>query len=219
MSRQHSKIQLQDVYTNSELDIFAKFNSHKIGVIKSFDTAAQTAEIELVDIFVKENYDRKSGEASQPKYTALLVDCPVLVPCNNGKGITYPITAGDYCLVHFNDRDIDNWFAGANSSKPATPRMHHIADGIACVGIHNKANPIENYENNAVEVRFGESKISVAQKIKIENSAKSMATLLDKLILALTNLKVQDGTNELPVTAATITALNDIKAEFNELFE
>ena len=219
MSRQHSKIQLADLQTSVEMDLFAKFHSHKIGIIQSFNNENQTAEIQLVDIFVKDNYDRKEGVEKQPKYTTLLVDCPVSIPCNNGKGFTFPVQAGDYCLVHFNDRDIDNWFEGSNSSKPKTQRMHHIADGIAYIGIHSESNPIENYNEDAPEIRNGDSKIIVDEKISIKNAAHNLSTVLDNLIVALTTLKVQDGPTELPITAATLANLQQIQVELNELLE
>ena len=212
--RQITKPSLADLNNAQTRDIFLKFNCHRIGFIENFDPVAMTAKVKISDLAVKETYVGR-GWWEFP----LLVDCPVYMPMTNGKGITYPVSIGDSCIVLFNDRDIDNWFESGNINEPKTPRVHSISDGIVIIGLHSQAKPLENFNNNATEIRFGNTIVSLDDKIKIENSVKNLGVVLDNLIEALINLKVQHGATAYPVTVDTITALNDVKAEFNSLLK
>jgi hypothetical protein len=72
----------------------------------------------------------------------VLVDCPYFVLQGGGAYIDMPISAGDYCLVLFNDRDIDNWWSTANVADPASTRKHSFSDAIALVGLNPKTAPL-----------------------------------------------------------------------------
>ena len=68
------------------------------GIINSFDPATQTAVIQPA------LRRRVKGEAvSLP----LLYDVPVFFPGSRVSGITWPVAAGDECLVVFADASID----------------------------------------------------------------------------------------------------------------
>lgn len=204
---------LKDVLNSFSLDLFANFNCHRIGSIVSFNKDEQTARVQLTDKGVKATYD-----GVQYLTMPLLVDCPVYIPFQNGKGVTIPISAGDKCLVLFNDRDIDNWFSGNESTAPASSRMHHLGDGLVLVGFHNNANFIEDFNEEAVEIRFDESKIGVGEKIVIKNAAQDLKTLIDSLIDAIKALQVVDPiSGSLPVTPATTAALDVLKTQFGGL--
>ncbi len=65
----------------------------------------------------------------------LLVDCPYVVLSGGKSYIDMPIQAGDYCLVLFNDRNIDLWWKEETVGEPLNNRKHSLSDGIALVGI------------------------------------------------------------------------------------
>ena len=103
MSEQHlNPPDLEDLLKQHKNEIFATMNCIQIGKISSFDTSTQSAQVELQ---VKR---RISGETTIDY--PLLIDVPVIVVQGSGAYIEMPINEGDYCLVLFNDRDIDNWW-------------------------------------------------------------------------------------------------------------
>lgn len=54
-----------------------------------------------------------------------------------------PISIGDYALLIFSERCIDDWLVGnADNKAPREFRMHDYSDAIAIVGLNNIANAI-----------------------------------------------------------------------------
>ncbi len=140
-----------------------ELNCHHIATIQSFDTAAQTAK---ATVNYKRTYfepDPLSGEY-MPKQVdyAILVDCPVIFLGGGNAALTFPVAAGDECLVFFNDRDIDNWFSGSSSSSLATPRLHSYADAILLVGIRSLARVLPEFSSTDIELFNGTTKLSIA---------------------------------------------------------
>ena len=142
-------------------NVMANLNCHQVGEIVSFNANKQTAEIS-----VKMTYVVNDKIVEYP----LLIDCPCIV-LGGGKGrITFPISAGDGCLVLFNDRDIDNWYAGGQTMAPRTDRKHSFSDAIAIVGLHNAQNKISDYLTSGTELKYGNSTIKLEDnKVTITN--------------------------------------------------
>jgi len=136
---------LSKVLADKKDNIFSTLNCHHIGKIYSFDKTTQSAQVEIMVL-------RQLGD--QAKTYPLLIDIPVIFLQGGGSFIEFPIKKGDYCLVLFNDRDIDNWWTAENKSLPNTQRKHSIADGIAIVGINSKINPL-SLANDRVKINCG----------------------------------------------------------------
>ena len=111
-------------------DIFSTFHCIQIGKIEKVTPAEQTVEVTL-------QIRRPAADGSSAAIP-LLVDVPYFVLQGGGAYIDMPIAEGDYCIVLFNDRDIDVWWSTANMADPATSRKHDLSDGIAIVGINPK---------------------------------------------------------------------------------
>lgn len=124
---------MDDLLAALKNNIFATLNCINVGKINSYDTTTQSAKIELQMKRVKE-------DGTLVDYP-LLTDCPVIVLGGGGTFLDFPITAGDYCLVFFNDRNIDDWWTTGNVKEPKTKRKHNLSDGFALVGINTQANP------------------------------------------------------------------------------
>jgi hypothetical protein len=118
-----------DVLTELKDSMFANFNCVQIGKLTKINTD-QTCELEI-------QFLRTLQDGTTKKYP-LLVDCPYIVIGGGGAYLDMPISKGDYCLVLFSDRNIDDWWDTANVAVPADTRKHSISDGIALVGINPK---------------------------------------------------------------------------------
>ena len=115
------------------------FNCHSIGTIQSFDPVDQTATVNL-------NYKKISLYDGSIKDYQGLVKCPVVIINGGGAFLSFPIAAGDSCLVMFCDREIDTWWQYGGVNAPKSARIHDLNDGVALVGIRNSRNPIANYD-------------------------------------------------------------------------
>lgn len=147
-------------------DIMNSLNCHQVGEIVSFNSSTQTAEVQIKMLKMI------NGEL---KSYPILIDCPCVI-LGGGEGrITFPIQAGDSCLVLFNDRDIDNWYSGGQTMQPRTDRTHCFSDAIALVGIRNKQTQISDYLSNGAEFKYGSSTIKLENgKITVDNGSATI---------------------------------------------
>ena len=117
------------------------------GEIVSFNPEEQTAEARIM------MQRRKGGEILE---YPMLVDCPCVVLGGGDSRITFPIKAGDGCIVLFADRDIDSWYAEGKAMPPRTNRRHSISDAFILVGIRHRKNKISDYYADGMEIRQGD---------------------------------------------------------------
>jgi hypothetical protein len=100
------------------------------GIIQSFNASALTCTVQ----------PSISGKSRQPDGTVadvqlpLLQDCPVVFPGGGGCILTFPLAAGDECLVVFASRCIDSWWQLGGVKGQAEVRMHDLSDGFVIPG-------------------------------------------------------------------------------------
>lgn len=146
-------------------EVFASLNCHQLGTVVSFDAEKQTATVKINARRVV--YDKPQTEngvlQQQPRLLdyPILTDVPVFVASGGNARITFPVTAGDTCLVLFNDRDIDAWWSTGAVAAPNSSRMHSLSDGLALVGFRSLANKVEDYSATDAEFRFGDAFVSI----------------------------------------------------------
>ncbi|MDE2403042.1 MAG: hypothetical protein KGL90_15405 [Burkholderiales bacterium] len=119
------------------------------GLVVSFDASSMTAVIQPAIGGVQTD---QSGER-QATTLPLLADVPVVFPRGGGCTLTFPVTAGDECLVVFSSRPIDSWWQSGGVQRPADARMHSLADGFALVGPMSKAKAISAVSTSKVQLR------------------------------------------------------------------
>lgn len=129
-------------------------NCVRVGVIKAFDAAQQTATVQIAQQQVTSvKPDGTQTEAQFP----LLLEVPVAFPGGGGYTLTFPVHAGDECLILFNDRELDNWFIDGPGFAPSTPRVHDLSDGIAIVGLRSLPRKLAGVSTTAVQLRSDDS--------------------------------------------------------------
>ena len=155
-----SLLELQSKGTSRQI------NCHQVGEIVSFDPATQTAEVKVKMSFLL------NGEI---KEYPLLLDCPCIILAGGQGSVTFPIQAGDSCLVLFNDRDMDNWYSGGQTMPPRTDRLHDFSDAIALVGLRNKQNQISGYFAQGTEIKYADSTIKLEDgKVTVTNGTSAV---------------------------------------------
>lgn len=202
---------MRDLLNQHTQEVLLATNCHAIGTIQSFDPGTQTAE---VTINYKKTYFEYNKETKQ--YNSVLVDYPILlnVPVISLYGgnlrMTFPIKRGDTCKLYFNDRDIDNWFSGSNTSAVATPRIHSLSDAIAFVGLRSLNDALGDYDqyrlvlgDDHCTIKIGDAAGGSASTIEIKKADASLTVLL-----GASSIKLSNGTTFIEVDATKLALTN-----------
>lgn len=104
------------------------------GTIVKFDAASQTAQV-------------KVSTGDFPVISAV----PVVFEGAGGFAITFPVQAGDPCLLVFQDKSIDQWSEG-QSGTPTDPRTHSLMDVVAILGARSSSNKLTEFDSNRMVV-------------------------------------------------------------------
>lgn len=139
---------LEKVKTNS----VASARSALPGIIQSFDPDTVTCVVMLC---------AKSGSPApvedRSKRTSmdfpLLVDLPVVFPRGGGCTLTFPVKAGDECLVIFSDRSIDFWWQNGGVQEPADWRSHDLSDAFVIPGPQSQPTKISGISSTGAQLR------------------------------------------------------------------
>jgi phage baseplate assembly protein gpV len=125
---------------------------------------------------------------SVPTPTALpvLEDVPIHILGAGNFVVTVPIQAGDECVVLFADMCINAWWEKGDIQNQEDRRRHDLSDGIAIFGLKSQPNRITNYSTDKMQARS-----------------------LDGTVV------VELGTNEIAVTAPTVTINGSTKVEID----
>lgn len=184
----------------SNIALLAALNCHQWGTIVSFDPTKQTATVQLAAL-------RKVPEIVDgvptyvPKQYPLLTDVPVFVASGGTGHLTFAITAGDVCLVLFNDRDFDAFWSTGTVAPPASVRMHDLSDGLALVGFRPLTKLIAGYYTGGAELLGNGAKLRLSNKVSLASTLTDLQTVLKKAKDAMTALNGKTG----PSAATQIT--------------
>ncbi|ASN17760.1 translation initiation factor IF-2 [Pantoea ananatis] len=129
--------------------IFSMLRVSMPGIIESFDPIACTCSVQPA--LKGQGADALGNMKSAP--LPVLVDVPVIFPRGGGCTITFPVKAGDECLVVFSDRCIDFWWQNGGVQEPVDPRQHDLSDAFAFVGPQSQAQKISGISTTSVQVR------------------------------------------------------------------
>lgn len=182
---------------------FTKYslNCHQLGSIVSYDASSQTCEIEIGVL-------RKLPTGEEVKYPMLL-DVPVVILSGGGTSLTFPIEAGDKCVILFNDRDIDIFLEEDRIALPNSPRSHDYSDGIALIGIRTVSERTPTNED-AAQLH------TASKKVAILNDAQSLLPLIEGLIDLIKGITIGGGT---PIDGSAQAALELYKLQFQLLLD
>ncbi|HHX0704379.1 TPA: Gp138 family membrane-puncturing spike protein [Klebsiella pneumoniae] len=146
------------------------------GIIQSFDPDAVTA---VVQPAIKGAEKDESG-AEVSVNLPLLVDVPVLFPRGGGCTLTFPVKAGDECLVIFADRCIDFWWQSGGIQEPVDERMHDLSDAFCIVGPQSQAKKIGGISTTAAQLRTDDGsafiEVAAGNDVTVKTSGKLTAS-------------------------------------------
>lgn len=123
-----------DMLNRVKYDVSREINCHLICKIESIDAATNT-------ITCSSAFKRRLSDDTELAYP-LFVDVPLFILSGGDSFLFIPPKVGDWCLLCFNDRDLDNWWYAGEVRTPASPRAHSLSDGMALVGFRPQSNPL-----------------------------------------------------------------------------
>ena len=183
---------LYDLLQLLKQDVLKTLNCAKVGMIQSFDSAKKTAVVQIAFKIVRPNGTLQSYP--------VLVDCPIYTPQGGGAALTFPITAGDECLVLFSDSNLDAWYFSGGQAAPYDNRVHDLSDAIVLVGLNSLAGVVVSYLTNEVALQYLGAKVGLkGGRATVQNATKNLSTILSTVFTALAA--------DPALSAGTVTAL------------
>lgn len=218
LTQLRSMATFNDLLNAHKKNVMLSINCHAVATVKKVDLELMTlqAQINYGSTIYEVKADGTTG--TKIKDYPLLVDVPFIVLGGGTTYLTFPIKAGDECLILFNDRDLNNWIEGASTGPVASNRLHSMADAMALVGFIVPS----DYDPDRATLGNGETSVGVGEnKIRLKNSVESLNTILQDLV---TEIKAIQTTNTVPGSPALISpasqaALAAVATRLGELLE
>jgi len=182
-----------------EYSTSASINCHRVGKITAFHKEDLTCDVQLLELL-------PTTTGGYLNYAQLL-QLPLIIEGTDTSWLTWGNVVGSECLVHFNDRDIDNWFKTGEEYEPNTIRVHNMSDGFVTLRPRNKLK-VFNYDEEAVVLKNSNSTVRMTENtIQITNG--NLNFKIENNTLTVTGNVVVNG----DITATgTITGQTDVIA-------
>lgn len=119
------------------------------GIIQSFNAGSVTASVQPA---IKGKITDQTGAVTTPNLP-LLVDVPVVFQRGGGVSLTFPVAAGDECLVIFSSRCIDGWWQEGGIQPAVDARQHDLSDAFAIVGPYSQKTKIGGISTTGAQIR------------------------------------------------------------------
>lgn len=144
------------------------------GIVQSADLGKLTAVIQPA---IKVSVGQPDGSRITVALP-LLLDCPIVFPQGGGFTLTFPVQAGDECLVVFASRCIDAWWQNGGIQEQAELRLHDLSDGFALMGVRSQVRLLTGVSTAStqlrtdagdtfVEVKSGEVTVTAPTKVTV----------------------------------------------------
>lgn len=175
---QKSQIDFNSVMRLAQDATMSRINCHNIGRIEEFDKQTQRCTVQLMQI------KQFNNEYITP---VPLTDVPLIIIGAGNGHITLPNPVGTICLLLFLDRNIDAFLETGKMYSPDTTRMHDFSDCVALTTFKTLANPIQNYDENAVTIFNSE----LIEAIQYDSSIKVYGNSVE-----INSTAVSEGVNK-----------------------
>ncbi len=133
------------------------------GKIDKFNASNQIADVKPLVQNLTATEDGE--ELAEP--LPIIPNVPVWWPRSGGFYTTFPVKAGDFCLLIFFSRSIDKYLEGDGEDQdPGDFRTHDLTDAIALMGFSPKSQAITDYDEDAAVLALeGGTRVRVAKDL------------------------------------------------------
>ncbi len=112
------------------------------GRIERFDAATQLADV--APLLQEFSIDEEDND--QIETLPVVTGVPVQFIGGGGFAETFPVAAGDPCLLVFSDRSLDEWISRGGVVDPVDVRRHDLSDAVALLGARAKPGALSEFD-------------------------------------------------------------------------
>ena len=191
-----------------------EINTWMPGEVVTFDSAAQTASIQLC--LEREVLDEFNAIVQ-------LDEVPLVVQSAGGFSVTFPVAAGDPCMVFFAQRGIDNWYLDGGCQKQATRRHHHLSDAVFMPGLKAAPDALGGYDTSNFVIRTDDGAnqfcMTPSGQFALSNGTAELVSIVDELAQAVASLQttVTSGSSSGSWTHNQVAAVNSLRSRLQTL--
>lgn len=155
---------LQESFTRIINNALSDLHTSMPGVVVKYDHTNQKADI-------KPTIKRKLNN-DQVLDIPIIPNVPILIPETDDFIMHYPIKAGNYVLLIFCERSIDNFITDGSETPPNDKRKHDLSDAVAIPFLKpfSEKSLAEDNKNFYLKFKNGELKITPTGEIVLKNS-------------------------------------------------
>lgn len=113
------------------------------GIVRSYDAATQTADVEPAVRRVIAAVD-EDDEEDRVERLPILPSVPVAWPRAGGHFLHWPMEAGDSVLLVFSEQDMNAWRSSGEVADPGVGGRHGLSGAVAIPGLYPRANALED---------------------------------------------------------------------------
>lgn len=159
------------------------------GRIETYDAVNQLANVKPL---LKRTVQADTGEDIIEELP-VITNVPVAFPRSAQFKLTFPIVPGDYVLLVFNERSIDQFIEKGDDTDPVDFRMHQLADAVAYPGFYPKTRKLQQADTTDMVVgQDGGTAVihfnpdgTISFTAKVASDAMALASLVKAEIDAL----------------------------------
>jgi hypothetical protein len=151
------------------------------GIITSYDPAKQRASVRCA---IKRRYP--DGTLTE---MPVIQDVPVQFPKGGNFHFTWPVAAGDECILVFSERSLEVWKRDGGVVNPIDGRKFNISDAVALVGVSTSKKFIPGA--SATKARMVNGSTEVELDASGKTTIKSAAATME--MLANGEVKISNG--------------------------
>lgn len=173
-------------------NLIAGVHTSTIGKIESYEYSKQKAS-------VKPLITRTNGNGIIEEYP-VIADVPVLFFASGGASITFPVSKGDFVLLIFAERSIDDWLSKGSQIIANLSRRFDISDCIAIPGILPFTSDSQAENNNDVLLTYGDARVTLKKNGNIEIDGGNiklgsgvLKALMTDTMIAIYNAHIHTG--------------------------
>jgi hypothetical protein len=199
-------------------EMMHQLNCVKIGVVQAFypGNANNAPTVDVKVAFTQVISTAADGTRTLAEYAPLL-KVPVSFQQGGGCIMTFPVAAGDECLILFNDMQLDNWLLSGAGQPPSIDRTHDWSDAIAIVGVRSNPRGIASISTATAQLRSitGDTYVEIDPSGQIVNIAAPVQINLNSPIVRVAGVidVINENSESNPCNiSGAISATGDIVA-------
>ena len=166
-------------------------------IVVSYNPVANTVQAQPAIKGIVQDKDGKYNSVDMP----ILPDVPVVFPRGGGATLTFPIAAGDECLIVFSCRNIDSWWQSGGVQRAMDARKHDLSDGFCFVGGMSQAKRIGGISTKTTQLRSDDG----STYVELDQHGKKVNIVAPNGVTINTNASV------------TVNAKNSVEVNTNTL--